>query len=493
MNQFEDHAAHLIAGRPVSEGNRDSAVDSIDPFDGTVRWTGASARSREINAAVAAARGALAGWARTPVAERILVVERFAELVRERSEDLASLVAAECGKPLWDAKTEVNSLTTKVAASLEAHSKRAADSSREVRGMISRTRFFPHGVMAVLGPFNFPMSMANSHIMPALLAGNTVVFKPSELTPLSGLVMTDLWVEAGLPAGAINCISGARTTGQELVSHPGIDGVLFIGSHPGGLAILGALAQNPEKIVALEMGGNNPLVVWDYDDVDVAAHIALQSTMISAGQRCSAARRLIIRRDDEQLVQRLQELLAKLRVGHFRDRPEPFYGPLIRPTAAAAVMARVDELVAAGARPLPMAKLSGPNQTLVSPCVLDMDNCSDDRDEEIFGPVLKLYRANSLGEAIDLANRTKFGLAAGLVAKNRAAFDEFASLVRAGIVNWNQQLTGATTFAPFGGIKQSGNYRPAGFLSADYCSYAVASFEVERPTLPETLSPGIEL
>jgi succinylglutamic semialdehyde dehydrogenase len=289
----------------------------------------------------------------------------------------------------------------------------------------------------------------------------------------------------------MNCITGARSTGEHLVGHKDIDGLLFVGSHRVGLSILKQLVESPEKIVALEMGGNSPLVIWDYDDLDAAVHIIIQSAFMSGGQRCSAARRLLIKEDDSKIIDRLAEVLTKLKIGSFVDNPEPYYGPLIRRTAANEVLRRTNELIEGGAKEILQPRQGGPIGTLVSPGLIDVSSCSNDRDEEIFGPVLKIQRFRELSDAIRLANDTKFGLAAGIVCRSRDSFEEFFRATKAGIVNWNQQLTGATTLAPFGGVKQSGNFRPAGFLSADYCSYAIASFEVEAPRLPDPPIPGI--
>jgi succinylglutamic semialdehyde dehydrogenase len=485
--------SHIINGQEI-ESDKDSDVDrveSINPFSGETLWVGEAATSETVDAAVAAARAAFPAWARMTFSDRHQLVSRFVALVKEESEALTRLIAAEAGKPLWESKTEVNSLITKLDASVDAYKSRASESSREVRGLRSRTRFVPHGIMAVLSPFNFPASMANSHVMPALLAGNTVVLKPSELTPVTGLVLSRLWQRAGIPPGVMNCVTGAKRTGECLVAHKDIDGVLLVGSHAAGMAILRRLVESPEKIVALEMGGNSPLVIWDYDDVDPIVHIIIQSAFMSSGQRCSAARRLLVKEEDEILIPRLVQVLRRLRIGDFNSTPEPYYGPLIRPAAAMQVIRRVEELTSSGAESILQPVQGGPIGTLVSPGLLGVDNCSDDRDEEIFGPVLKIRRYKTFDEAIALANHTRFGLAAGIVCKSRERFEEFFNGVRAGIVNWNQQLTGATTLAPFGGIKQSGNFRPAGFLSADYCSYAIASFEAETPRLPDQPAPGI--
>ena len=485
----------IIGGCESSGGGTDSSIpiESLNPYTGDILWRGENATPEIIDNAVADARAAFQNWARKPFEDRRKIIDEFVSIIRSEAEKLSQLIATEGGKPLWEAKAEVNSLVAKFDASVEAYRQRAAEVSKEVRGMRSRTRFLPHGVMAVLGPFNFPMSMANSHIMPALLAGNTVVFKPSNLTPLCGLIMSLLWQKAGLPPGVLNCVSGGRAAGEYLVNHESINGVLLVGSHSAGLSILNSLSDSPDKIVAVEMGGNSPLVIWDYDDLDTAVYIIIQSTYLSAGQRCTAARRLLVKNTDDALIQRLREVLDGLHIGDPTATPQPFYGPVIRPSAAKAVITRVQELISGGARTISNPIQQGPFETVISPGLLDMQNCTTDRDEEIFGPILKVYRYKDFDDAVRLANDTKFGLAAGIVCRERGLYEEFFNRITAGIINWNQQLTGATTFAPFGGIKHSGNFRPAGFLSVDYCSYPTASFEVEKPQKPTNPSPGIQL
>lgn len=484
---------HIVGGREVMTPPAASSdlVVSMDAFTGECIWQSSGASAEIVNDAIQSARASFRKWANASHSEREAVVSRFIDEIKKEADELALMIAIEGGKPIWEAKTEVNSIITKLNASIEAYKSRASEMSREVRGMLSRTRFVPHGVVAVIGPFNFPASMANSHILPAILAGNTVVFKPSELTPITGILMTKAWHRAGLPDGVINCVSGGREVGEMLVSHGGIDGILFVGSYRVGMAILQQCATTPGKIVAVEMGGNNPLIIWDYKDIDAVVHLIIQSTFLSAGQRCTAARRLYVRHSDELLLARLSSALDRLQIGHYSSTPEPYYGPLIRPRAAENVMKRVAELEAGGATSIRRPEATGPIKTLVAPGLLDVTNCVVDQDEELFGPVLKVYRYDNLDEAIHLANATQFGLSAGIVCRERAIFEEFSSTVRAGIVNWNQQLTGATTYAPFGGIKNSGNHRPAGFLSVDYCSYPVASFELPELRLPDKLSPGM--
>jgi succinylglutamic semialdehyde dehydrogenase len=307
-----------------------------------------------------------------PVEDRIKVITSFSEHISSNAEDLAHLIAQENGKPLWDAKTEVNGLIVKVQASIAAFEERASEHRREVRGMMSVTKFKSHGVMAVLGPFNFPMSMPNSHILPALLSGNVIVFKPSELTPLCGLALGKIWQDAGLPPGVLNCLTGGKEVGQALISSPLTNGVLFIGSRNAGLAIRQALWDHPEKITALEMGGNSPLVIWDYDDVSSAVLCTIQSSIVSAGQRCTAARRVIIRENDGIFLKALEERLLMVIAGHHTASPEPYYGPLIRKSAAERVLEEFRELENLGGRVLIQPRIEGPNKSIVTPGLIDM-------------------------------------------------------------------------------------------------------------------------
>lgn len=472
---------------------RGADLQSIDPSTGSVYWSTRASDDRDIDSAVASARGAARGWASTPLSQRKDVLERFGKLAGERTEDLARTIAVDNGKPLWEARTEVNSLKTKISATIDAFAERAGDRSIEVNGRLSVTRFRPHGVLAVLGPFNFPMSMPNSHVMPAIYAGNAVVLKPSEATPVAAVAYTRLWEDAGLPRGVLNLLQGGGDVGAKLAAHDDIDGVLFIGSHRVGINLAETLASKTGKQLALEMGGNAPLVVWDYSDLRAAIHIVIQSAFVSAGQRCTAARRLIVNSSiaDEFLLE-LTRAVDRIIVGRSLDDEQPFMGPMIGERAASKFLEEVDALRRLGAFDLakasPIPEL-GP--AFVRPGLIDTTGV-ETPDIEVFGPLLQVKRVESLKEAIDVANATRFGLAAGIVSKERDVFDAFLADTKAGIVNWNQPITGATTFAPFGGVKASGNFRPAGFLSADYCSYATASIEDAAPTVPTELPPGLD-
>lgn len=492
VDKITSMPAHIVGGKEIARSGG-SQVVSMNPYSGEILWNSDEADETLISDAVSAARNSFDRWSNYPLEARAEIIENFTKIIQREKESLANLVAIEAGKPLWESKVEVESLVGKLSASLDSYKERCAESSREIKGLQSWTRFRPHGVMAVLGPYNFPLTMANGHIMPALLAGNTVVFKPSELTPLAGVAISQIWQEAGIPPGVMNCVTGAKKVGQSLVEHSDVDGILFVGSHPTGLSILRALATSPEKIVVVEMGGNSPLFIEDFDPakVDAVVSIIIQSAFISSGQRCSAARRLFINEKNWDVLERVCEVISRLKIGDPLGSPEPFYGPMIRPEAVTPVQARFHELVASGGVTILEPRITGPNRTVISPGLVDVRSSTKDRDEEIFGPVLKVIKYQDLQKAIEMGNDTRFGFSTGIVTQHREVYEDFYRKMKTGIINWNQQLTGATKFAPFGGVKQSGNNRPAGYLSSDYCSYAVASFEIEPSGLVVAKTPGL--
>jgi len=476
--------------------NNNNEIVSFDPSTQKEIWRGKIFNDKQLCEVVKTAKVTQNKFELLGFEKRKEIIQRFAQLAKEDTDELAGVISEENGKPFWEAKTEVNALTTKVQATVDAYAERAATKLKDMPGggKTSVTRFRPHGVMVVLGPYNFPMSMPNSHIMPALYAGNAVIFKPSERTPKSAEYYVSLWQRAGMPEGVLQIVYGNEETGISLVSNAEVNGVLFIGSRQAGEAISKTIAHDTGKICVLEMGGNSPLIIWDYNDVRSAIHIAIQSAYISTGQRCSAARRIIVnRRISDNFVPALVSAISNIIVGKpFDTNPVPFMGPLIDQRAVKQFISDYEELLKNGAKAIiPTQILSNIGENFVKPSLIDVTGI-EISDKEIFGPLLQLHFADDLEQAITIANATKFGLAAGIVTQNRENYELFFRKTKAGIINWNQPLTGATTIAPFGGVKASGNNRSAGYLSVDYCSYPCASIEDERAAIPETLSPGLK-
>ncbi|MDX1465242.1 MAG: succinylglutamate-semialdehyde dehydrogenase [Halomonas sp.] len=482
----------LIGG--TWQAGRGEAFAKRDPVSDARLWEGQAADEAQVDAAVTAAREAFPAWARTPFAERQALVERFREVLETHREDLAATIAHETGKPLWEARTEIGAMIGKVAISLRAYQERTGERSRDLGDATAVLRHRPHGVMAVFGPYNFPGHLPNGHMVPALLAGNSVVFKPSEQTPLTADLTLQCWREAGLPDGVINLVQGAAATGQALSAHPGIDGLLFTGSARVGGLLHRQFADQFDKILALELGGNNPLVVKDVPDQEAAVLTILQSAFLSGGQRCTCARRLIVPEGQvgDHLLDALSDAISRLRVAGQFSEPAPFYAGLANVAAADGLLAAQEDLEARGGTVLSRMERLEAGTSLLSPALIDVTGL-EVPDEEHFGPLLKVYRYRDWDEALRLANDTRYGLSAGLIGGERGDWDDFLLRIRAGIVNWNRQTTGASGDAPFGGVGASGNHRPSAYYAADYCAYPVASMESEALVLPETLPPGVTL
>jgi succinylglutamic semialdehyde dehydrogenase len=468
---------HFIAGRWIDGAG--APMIARDPSNGEPIYRGRRAATDEIAAAVAAARGASETWGSMPVEHRITLIQKFGEALTARRASLVQSISRGTGKPLWESATEVDAMVGKIAISVAAMHQRRTEQRREEKGAVGVTRYRPLGVMAVLGPFNLPGHLPNGHIVPALLAGNAVVFKPSERTPLVGRETMLAWEAAGLPAGVINMIQGDGPVGAALAGHRDIDGLAFTGSYAVGKMLSRLLSARPQVMLALEMGGNNPLIAWDVDDPAKAAYWIAQSAYITSGQRCSCARRLIVSDDDHgaAIIKALVALIPRLRIGKYADEPQPFMGPMITPEAADAVMAREEMLVLRGGKALvPALQWS---RTFVSASLVDVTNVRDRDDKEIFGPLLTVSRAPDFDAALAEANRTKYGLAAGLFSRRPELFEQFLGKIRAGVVNFNRPLTGASSALPFGGLGWSGNHRPSAAFATDYCSDPIASLEAD--------------
>lgn len=475
----------------TGEGER---REKTNPVNHEALWQGFDASSAQVEQAYLAARAAFPGWARQPFSARQAIVEKFAARLEANKSALTDIIARETGKPRWEAATEVTAMINKAAISVKAYHARSGEQQTEMADGAATLRHRPHGVLAVFGPYNFPGHLPNGHIIPALLAGNTLLFKPSELTPWTGEAVVKLWEEAGLPAGVLNLLQGGRETGQALSALPGLDGLLFTGSASTGYQLHRQLAGQPEKILALEMGGNNPLIVEDPDDTDAAVHLAIQSAFITAGQRCTCARRLLVKRSaaGDAFLKRLVEVAARLTPQAWDAQPQPFMGGLISPRAAEQVYQAWQAHEARGGKTLLAPRLLAQGTSLLSPGIIEMTGVANVPDEEVFGPLLCVWRYDSFEEAITLANATRYGLACGLISPERAKFDRLLLEARAGIVNWNKPLTGAASTAPFGGVGASGNHRASAWYAADYCAWPMASLETAELTLPQTLSPGLD-
>ncbi len=451
---------------------------STDPATGDTVWEGPESTPAGIAAAVDRARAAFPDWADRPRQHRIDALKRYQAALKARAPQIAETISRETGKALWETTAELAAMQGKVDISIRAYDERTGE--RETATGFGRAvlRHRPHGVAAVLGPFNFPGHLPNGHIVPALLAGDTVVFKPSEEAPMTGQMMADCFAEADLPEGVVNLVQGGRDAGAALLDQP-IDALMFTGSGAAGAHFRRKFADDPHVILALELGGNNPLVVWDAGDAEAVAGIVAMSAFVTTGQRCSCARRLIVEAGPkgDAVVEAVAGLMARLTYAPWNSSPEPFGGPLISTRAASQAREALQARIDGGARVIrDTGPVEGLSDAFVKPALIDVTGV-DVPDEEIFAPFLSVTRASTFEAAIEAANATRYGLSAGLVSDDPANWERFVRRIRAGVVNFNRPTTGAAGDMPFGGLSASGNHRPSAYYAADYCAYPVASFE----------------
>lgn len=485
-----DHAHYINGKWCVGSGAK---LQTIDPATGLLTWTGIAASPAEVDAACSAAVASFGAWAESALDERVAICMRFRDLLKENTEELAHLICIEVGKPLWEARTEVASMANKIDISLQSYNARTGQSSSKVPDGEAVLRHRPHGVLAVFGPYNFPGHLPNGHIVPALIAGNTIVFKPSEYAPRTAMKTVQLWQQAGLPEGVLNLLNGGRDTGAALAQNQQIDGILFTGSSQTGIGLHRQFAGKPGKMLALEMGGNNALVVWDVKDIDAAVHHTIFSAFVSAGQRCTCARRLIVEDSDKgsAFIARLVEVAGKIDVGCFDQSPPPFMGPVVSAAVAEKLLQAQYDMIQKGGKYLLEMRHLKVGTGFVSAGIVDVTEANGIPDEEWFGPLLQVIRVQRFEDALRVANSSEFGLAAALLSDDVRLWRKFLAHAHAGIINWNRPTTGASSTAPFGGVGKSGNHRPSAYYAADYCAYPVASVENDLLEMPKQLPPGL--
>jgi len=477
------------------QAGKGGTFNSINPATGNAVWRGNAAGGSDIDSAVTAARKAAPQWVWKSVEERTAIIRNFQAAIEAEKEILTEILAQETGKVLWDARSEITAMLGKLHFSLQALAERAGTKIADAQGFKTSLHHRPHGVVAVYGPYNFPAHLPNGHIIPALLAGNAVIFKPSELTPLVAEKVVECWEKAGVPPGVITLLQGERETGKLLSAHPGLDGLFFTGSSATGKILHQQFSDAPHKILALELGGNNPLVVHEVSDKKAAAYWTIQSAYQTSGQRCTCARRLIVPKgaDNDAFIDALVRMAKTVKVGAYNEKPEAFMGPLISNVEAEKLLSAQEKLADMGGKILVKMERLRAGLPFISPALMDVTDVKDRSDTEWFGPLLQVIRVPDLEAAIEEANNTQYGLSSGIFSDRREHYELFLQRVRAGIVNWNRPLTGSSGNLPFGGVGLSGNHRPAAYYAADYCAYPVASNESEKLVIPAQPSAGLSV
>lgn len=437
--------------------------------------------------AVDAARGAWRAWRDAGFEARKATLLAWQSVTQRHAERIARCITREMGKTLAESRLEAKALGEKVAVTLDPISQGRVGGyelpiSESRRGVCE---FRPHGVMAVIAPFNFPAHLANGHFVPALLAGNTIVLKPSERTPAVGQLLAELSDEAGFPAGIFNVVQGGPLTAARLVSHADVDGILFTGSWAVGRRILQANLDRPGRMVALEMGGSNAAIVCGDCDLRQAVIECVRASFATTGQRCTCTRRIVVHESVAgRFIAALGRAASTLMIGP-GDAPEPaFMGPLVTEGALHAALEFQSAQVRDGARVvLPLSRLDREGW-FVTPGIMAVDRFTRETDAEVFAPIVQVAVASSDDDLVEQANASDFGLAASVFTTDPERWRRISQEVRAGCVNWNVGTAGASSKLPFGGLGLSGNHRPAAAFSVDYCAYPVAHIQERGPSAP---------
>ena len=417
-----------------------------------------SSTAEDIDAAVRAAEGAWPAWAALPAAKRGAILARTAALIEERAQDIAQDMTREMGKPLRESRVE-SARAAQIFKFFSGEGWRPLGQMFEqsATGSVVYTRRRPLGVVGLITPWNFPAAIPAWKMAPALAYGNTVVLKLAQDAPLTGLHLIRALEEAELPEGVVNLVIGRGSeVGDPLVRDERVRAISFTGSVPVGHHVR-EQASNLGKRVQLELGGHNPLIVAEDAKLDAAVNAAFIGAFWSAGQKCTATRRIYVQDGIyDEFRDRLLQRIAEGKVGDPSD-PETEVGPLVNEHQFEDVLAGIERGREEGGSVLTGGERADPDAYLIAPTLFE--NVADDSYlscEEVFGPVTSLYRFGTLDEAIQRANAVRFGLSASIFTTNLATATRFVDEAEAGIVHVNSQTAGADVHVPFGGTKASG-------------------------------------
>ncbi|MDM7922127.1 MAG: aldehyde dehydrogenase family protein [Pyrinomonadaceae bacterium] len=458
------------------ESQSGKTVPNINPavVNDTVGTVQIASRD-EARRAVEAAYNAFREWKRTPAPARGRIIARAARLMEERKEELARAITREEGKTLPESRGEL-SRAINVVEFCAGESRRLVGETipSELPANFAYTVKEPHGVVACITPWNFPVAIPAWKIAPALVAGNTVVFKPATLTPMTAVLLTKVFNEAGLPPGVLNLVLGSGSeAGDEILNHPAVKAVSFTGSTETGLKIYAQVAPRGVKVQA-EMGGKNPVVVLEDCDMQLAVESTAQGAFGSTGQRCTAtSRAIVVDSVADQFVEKIVERAKSFRLGP-GDDAETHIGPSVDEGQFKTVLKYIDigredgaELLCGGKR----AEGDGlENGWFVEPTVFDRVT-TDMRiaQEEIFGPVLSVIRVKDFEEAMTIANDSEYGLSSSIFTNDANTIYRFVDEIETGITHVNSPTTGGEAHIPFGGVKNTGlGAREQGSTALDF-------------------------
>ncbi|MCY4321076.1 MAG: aldehyde dehydrogenase family protein [Bdellovibrionaceae bacterium] len=434
-----------------------------------------SDKNREgIDRVVLAGKIAYKNWTRLSVKQRVKKLKPLKAIIKKNISSWAELISRETGKPLWESKGEVKALISKMDFVFEEGIKRIQ--KQVVPQAHGAVRFKSRGLILVIGPFNFPMHLAFGQILPALVSGNTVVFKPSEKTPASAQKLTQAFHQLDLEPGVFQMIQGGAEISKKLSSHPKISAVLFTGSFEVGQKIKSALIKDFSKILALEMGGYNSALIWESANLNLAVAETLKGCFWTSGQRCSSTSQIILHKKiANRFIKKFISSAQKIKTEHWSKNS--FMGSLIDSMALKRFFSLQQEIKKRGGEILLEGKqILKDKGWYVSPGIYKMkfDKNSSFGTKENFTPQVILYETNSLDEALEMINHSGYGLSLSVFSKNKKVKEDCFNFANVGLINYNLSTIGASGYLPFGGVGKSGNNRPAGSFAIDSCVIPIA-------------------
>ena len=471
----------MIHTNAISKDTATEVLSSHNPVTGDCIWQGARG---DVEAAARLAQAAWPRWAARALPERLEIVRNFSNRIKQQSDALVQLMSLETGRSPWDCREEIETMAHVIDYSLRAYSERTAQRRVEGRSQVQRTvvRHKPHGVMAVITPYSAPGLAMMSRAIPALIAGNAVVWKPSPMTPAFAEAICVLSVAAQFPEGLLQVVQGGAETGKALAMADPVRAVSFTGSAHAGITLSKQLGTRPDKILSLDIGGNNPIIAWDMADIHSGAMQIVRSAFQSSGQKCTAARRLIVRDSlADILVAEVRRIADRLLVDAPDAEVVPYMGPMIDNNAADGLAESFLALMSHGGRPIKHLVRPDSNKPFILPGIIDVTQVPDRPDLELFGPLLQIVRVSSFNDAVAEANATRFHRTASLIGGTREQFDLVWANSRAGVVNWNNLTHEYSGNGPVGGNGLSGNHRPGGYYTADSVAFPVQSSENDQP------------
>lgn len=486
LGNYYNNAFHLPATTgPLAVEN---IIKRYCPADLSLLLTETPVDYRDVDRVVDSAQAGFKTWKKLSQEERNTYLKRYQEEVSKRKEEIAMAISFEMGKPLWEAKTEVASVIAKVGVTIDESLPRIK--SKHIDNILPKTKghiiYKPIGPSLIIGPFNFPCHLANGQILSALVAGNSVIFKPSEKTTYSAQLMIECFHAAGFPTGVVNLIQGDGEVARRLLKEKSIKGVFFTGSKEVGKKILEVTHHDLSKLVSLELGGKNTTILHHDANLEHALQELIKACFLTAGQRCTSTSIVAIHRSiQDKFISQFHELAKKIIIDHpVEYSKEPFMGPLVDQGAVDAYLLFMGMAKREGIEEIMRGKQLEKSKKghYVSPSIHKAERWNNDSmflHSEIFGPNVTFIPYDTKEEAIAIANATEYGLAAAVFTKDVDFYKQCLEEIDSGLVNINRSTVGASAKLPFGGVKNSGNYRPAALTTVDACVYQMACLEVE--------------